>query len=356
MNAQAPDDQPAQDTGQGAQDAQGLAEAAAAAARLTSDRQQVVDSVRRLAGLGPQEGPDDDHLYAGVREFARAFDYWYGRVLRDKSVAKYRSLIIARINPFVRRIELDGLDVEATAWRLVEDYNSRNFVTAGGWALEALAGAASAGVQKSPAEGIDLQRHDVATGDYHLYVLKSGLVTRNSDIVKALKRNARQAERLLRQSQGTTVHANWIVLAGKTRSTFEDGVNRPSSAEFWAAMLGLDEQRAVDAALAMAAEAGRLVRQDASEHVQALKVLVADYIADRQQPQVVDWEFLALRNMSVPAGWREQDKQRHARALAALRATGYRQDQPAEPQDGADGQGPDEDTEGPLPSSSGRST
>lgn len=110
------------------------------------------------------------------------------------------------------------------------------------------------------------------------------------------------------------------------------GVNRPSSAEFWAAMLGLDEHRAVDAALAMAAEAGRLVRQDASDHVQALKVLVADYIADREQPQVVDWEFIALRNMSVPAGWREQDKQRHTRALAALAATGYGQDQDVPPQ------------------------
>jgi hypothetical protein len=36
--------------------------------------------------------------------------------------------------------------------------------------------------------------------------------------------------------------------------------------------------------------------------------------------------------MSVPAGWREQDKQRHTRALAALAATGYGQDQPAPPQ------------------------
>jgi len=300
------------------------AAADAAAARLTADRDQVVANVRDLAGLAPGEGPDDDHLYAGVREFTRAFDYWYGRVLREKSVRNYRSLVIARINPFVRRIELDGLDTTATAWRLVEDYNSRNFVTAGGWALEALAGAAGDNVQKSPAEGIDLQRFDVGTGDYHLYVLKSGLVTRNSDIVKALKRNARQAERLLRQSHGTgAVHANWVVLAGKTRSSFEDGVNRPSSAEFWAAMLGLDERRAVDTALAMAAEAGRLVRRDASEHVDALKTLVSDYIARRDDDETVDWEFIALRNMSEPEGWRAEDRQRHQRALQALADTGY---------------------------------
>ncbi len=236
----------------------------------------------------------------------------------------FRQLIIARINPFVRRIELDGLDSQATAARLVEDYNSRNFVTAGGWALEAMAGAAGVDVQKSPAEGIDLQRFEPATGDYHLYVLKSGLVTRNSDIVKALKRNARQAERLLRQSHGTgAVHANWVVLAGKTRSTFEDGVHRPSSAEFWAAMLRLDERRAVDAALAMAAEAGQLVRRDASDHVEALKTLVATYIGQRDAPDQVDWEFIALRNMSEPAGWRAEDRQRHARAVETLAATGY---------------------------------
>jgi hypothetical protein len=277
-----------------------------------------------LAGLASDEDPDDDHLYAGVREFTRAFDYWYGRVLREKSVRNFRQLIIARINPFVRRIELDGLDSQATAARLVEDYNSRNFVTAGGWALEAMAGAAGVDVQKSPAEGIDLQRFEPATGDYHLYVLKSGLVTRNSDIVKALKRNARQAERLLRQSHGTgAVHANWVVLAGKTRSTFEDGVHRPSSAEFWAAMLRLDERRAVDAALAMAAEAGQLVRRDASDHVEALKTLVATYIGQRDAPDQVDWEFIALRNMSEPAGWRAEDRQRHARAVETLAATGY---------------------------------
>ena len=46
--------------------------------------------------------------------------------------------------------------------------------------------------QKSSAEGIDIQRLDSGTGEYHLYVLKSGLVTRNSAIMKALKRNARQ--------------------------------------------------------------------------------------------------------------------------------------------------------------------
>lgn len=310
-------------SGDGDLESAGLADAAQVAERLTADRSRIVANVRRLAGLTPQEGPDDDHLHAGVRGFASAFDYWYARVLREKSVPKYRSLVIARINPFVRRIELDGLDAKATAWRLVEDYNSRNFVTAGGWALEALAGAASTDAQKSPAEGIDLQRLDVATGDYHLYVLKSGLVTRNSDIVKALKRNARQAEKLLKQSKGTVVHANWVVLAGKTSSTFEDGVARPSSAEFWGAMLGLDEQRAVDTALAMAAEAGRLVRQDANDHVDALKVLVGDYICDREDPQSVDWEFIALRNMSVKKGWQQRDRQRHAQALKALAATGY---------------------------------
>jgi hypothetical protein len=56
----------------GGVDEKGLAEAAETAARLTADREQVVGNVRGLAGLAAHEGPDDDHLYAGVREFVRA--------------------------------------------------------------------------------------------------------------------------------------------------------------------------------------------------------------------------------------------------------------------------------------------
>lgn len=288
-----------------------------------ADWAAVVSSVRTLAKLPEGSGPDDVHIIAGVRGFANAFIYWYSRVISE-AVPLYRTLIIKRINPFIRRIQLDGLNVKDATRRLVEDYDSRNFVTAGGWALERLASDASVDAQKSAAKGIDLQRVDPLTGDHYLYVLKSGLVTRNSDIVDALKRNSRQAEKLLKQDKsGGSVHANWAVLAGKTTSSFEDGVRRPSSAEFWGEILGLDESSAVALALAMAAAAGQLLRNDVEEHLGALRLVVGDYIAERDDENVVDWEFIAMRNMSTPANWQAEDRKRNKRALDRLAATGY---------------------------------
>ena len=241
-----------------------------------------------------------------------------------EAVPEYRKLIIARINPFVRRIECDGMDTTQTARRLVEDYNNRNFVTAGGWAIEALAATGRPEVHKSGIAGIDVDRYDPASGEYHLYVIKSGLVTRNSDIISALKRNARQAEKQLRQSRSTkSVRANYAIAAGKTTSSFEDGVWRPSSGEFWGEMLDLPEGDAIELALAIAAEAGRLVRSDAAEHIAALKLLIADYIAERRNSGSVDWEFIAKRNMQKAATWRPEDKARHKQAMDDLKATGY---------------------------------
>lgn len=284
----------------------------------------IVANVRRLSGIAAAAiGPSDLHVLAAVQGFVEQFDFWYTRVMRD-AVPDYRGLIIKRINPFIRRIECDGLTAEQTARKLVEDYNARNFVTAGGWALEKLAVNIGPNNQKSASEGIDVQRIDPKSGDYHLYVLKSGLVTRNSDIMGALKRNSRQAEKLLRQGGGqTTVHAHYAILAGKTKSSFEDGINRPSSGEFWSHMTGLPDRQAIDLVLAVAAEAGRLVRRDASEHIDAMKILVADYVAMRSDRSVVDWEFIARRNMEVATAWTAEDKDRHRQALAALAARGY---------------------------------
>jgi hypothetical protein len=290
---------------------------------VTPEDKALIDSARAAAGVAADEGPDDDHLLAGIRGFVSAFDFWYIRVVRG-AVPKYRPLIIARINTFIRSWELEGLNSRQAAARLVEDYARRNFVTAGGWALEELAIASSATMQKSAAEGMDAQRLDPATNEYHLYVLKSGLVTRNSDIIKAIKANGRQAEKLLRQGRGTTsVHLNYAILAGKTSSTFEDGVARPSSAEFWSDALGLPEPRAHDLALAMAAEAGRLVTSDASIHITALETLVQSYIGSRTEPNQVDWEFLKRRTMQVKAVWRDEDAVRHEAAQQALAASGY---------------------------------
>jgi hypothetical protein len=282
-----------------------------------------VAAVRALANLPEGTGPDDIHVAAGVRGFASAFTYWYGRVISE-AVPDYRNLIIKRINPFIRRIQLDGLNVKDSARRLVEDYDSRNFVTAGGWALERLASDASPDAQKSAAEGIDLQRFDPVTGNQHLYVLKSGLVTRNSDIVKALKLNSRRAEKLLRQDKSAgAIVANWVVLAGKTQSSFEDGVRRPSSAEFWGEVFGLNEADGVALALAMTAVAGQLLRNDLKEHLNALRLVVGDYIAKRDDDSSVDWEFIARRNMQTTQNWQSEDKERHKRAMDRLAVTGY---------------------------------
>jgi hypothetical protein len=283
----------------------------------------VVRYVRERSRVPPEASLDDRHIKAGVRGFAGAFNYWYTRVIRE-AVPQYRNLIVKRINPFIRSIELDGLNADDTARRLVDDWAARNFVTAGGWALEALASDASLDVQKSAAEGIDLQRFDPATGDHYLYVLKSGLVTRNSDIVSALKRNSRQAEKLLRQGRSTgTVYANWVVVAGKNTSTFEDGIRRPSSGEFWGEIFGLSQDSAVALALAMAAAAGPLIRSDVDEHLSALRTLVADYIAMRDDKEVVDWEFIAKRTMQVRENWTAEDAKRHKQALSRLVASGY---------------------------------
>lgn len=258
-----------------------------------------------------------------VRGFVEAFDYWYIRVMR-KAVSKYRNLIIGRVNPMIRRVEFETLAPNDTAFRLVSDYNNRNFVTAGGWALEALAIRICAQGQKSPTAGIDVQRYDPKTGDYHLYVIKSGPVTRNSDILASLKRHARRAEQAIRQSKSKgAVHAYYAIASGKTTTSFEDGIFRPSSAEFWSQMTGLDEREAVALVLAVSQVAGSMVRSDASAHVQALQAVVASYIAKRDGINEVDWDFLAKRNTQAKPEWQVGDLVRHKEAQAVLARLGY---------------------------------
>lgn len=283
-----------------------------------------VERVRQASGIEAGRGPNDERIGLAIANFVEAFDYWYIRVIRE-AVPQYRKLIISRINVFIRRIECDVMSAEETADRLVEDWNRRNFVTAGGWAIEALAASGRPEVRKSGIAGIDLDRYDPEASEYHLYVLKSGTVTRNSDIVNALKRSSRAAEKQLRQSQTTKgVQAKYAIASGKTSSTFEDGVWRPSSGEFWGEMFDLPTADAVELALAIAAEAGAEVRRDADEHLGALMFLVADYISQREESGVVDWEFIARRNMQAKPSWREEDERRHRRALDRLERSGYR--------------------------------
>lgn len=243
------------------------------------------------------------------------------------AVRRYRNLIIERINPFVRRMEFDGFTCDQTAERLVEDYRTRNFTTAGGWALEKLAEKISPHAQKSNAKGIDLEWVDATTGDRNLYVIKSGLVTRNSDILDALKTNIRKAERLIGQGgDGTRVNGYYGIVSCKPEDARGrvDGVFRPSSAQVWAHMTGLPPTSAVDLVLAIAIEAGPLVRRDVSSHIAAMKLLVGDYLATRDDLSVVDWSFIAKRNMTPASMWADEDKIRHLRALGLLDRTGYR--------------------------------
>ncbi|MEO3841655.1 hypothetical protein [Streptomyces sp. B22F1] len=291
---------------------------------LPSSDLAIAANVRQTSGISEdQGGPSDAYIVAGVKGFAQQFNYWYIRVI-GKAVPKYRNIIIGRINPFIRRVEFGGMDVTACSDRLVEDYARRNFVTAGGWALEAMAIDGSPSAQKSATPGVDAQRVDPLTGDYHLYAFKSGTVTRNSDIVASIKQHGRRAEKLIKQSRSSgAVHLNYSILSGKGESTFEDGVHRPSSAETWSQMFGLPQEQALELALAIAAEAGKLVRHDASVHLGALRLLVSTYLQAEEGSDQMDWEFIARRTMQAKSAWKIEDSKRHQRALAALNASGY---------------------------------
>lgn len=280
-------------------------------------------SIREAAGLDSNEGPSDAAIESAVQEFAGQFAFWFTRVIAQ-SVAKYRTLIIGRINALIRPIEFDGLSTEAVAARLVSDYVNRNFVTAGGWAIErmAIAIAEASGGGKASSRGIDLERSD-AKGR-HLYVIKSGKVTRNSDILSKLKQHAREAEKLIRQGGAKiAVFANYVVATGATSSTFEDGIHRPSSGEFWSEVTGLPEPKALALVAEIAKAAGRQVTRNTDAHIGAMVTLVQAYLADESAPEKVDWQFVFKLTMTKKEGWAAEDKVRHARAMAALAATGY---------------------------------
>ena len=288
---------------------------------------RVVARVRATCGIQLGSGPDDDHICAGVRGFVDAFDFRYISVVR-KSVKKYRQVIVGRINPLVRRVRLEGLSCREVAERLIDDWAARNFVTAGGFAIEALAIGVAREAQKSATEGVDIQRYDPSTSSYHLFVVKSGAVTRNSDILKALKTNSKKAEKILRGDKSVAgVTANYAVATNATSgTTFEDGVRRPSSQDFWAEMTELDPDDAVDLILAMALEAGRLVRQDADHPLAAMRILVENYIEDPSRPGEVDWAWIETRTMRERSTWRTKDAERHKAAAEALKQAGYDQD------------------------------
>lgn len=271
----------------------------------------------------PDEGPTDSDILNAVSGFAQQFDYWFDRVIAN-AVADYRKLIIARINPFVRGIEYQGLSPERMSAELVRDYANRNFVTAGGWAIEKMAIALGSKNAKAAAPGIDLHKIDPVTGAQHLYVIKSGTVTRNSDILSALKRNAEGARKLLMQGGSkVSVFANYAIAAGATTTNYHDNIHRPSSAAFWAEVTELDQDKAMRLAYAISKAAADMIRRETQPHIDAMVLLVAAYVACRDDANKVDWDYLFDRTMKEKAFWTAEDRERHAVALAALTATGY---------------------------------
>jgi hypothetical protein len=282
----------------------------------------LVQRIRAASGIGPNEGPSDEQILSAVSGFAGRLNYWYSRVMKEH-VGRYRGAIIGRINPYIRRIECDGLTSRQTAERLVRDYTSRNFVTAGGWALEAMALGIGQDVHKSTTEGFDLQRYDRETNTHHLYVMKSGTVTRNSDILKAVRGSQRKAGKLVKQEGAAKLEVTYAVAAGKTTSTYDNNYSRPSSAQFWSEITGLAPNKAVELTLEIAAAAGERAQKGASVHIEALTVLVTDYIESRTDANVVDWDFVAARTMQEKSTWTDEDRLRHKRALKKLESTGY---------------------------------
>lgn len=283
---------------------------------------EVVARIRTAARLAPDEGPSDERIIAAVEGFVRSFDFRYIEVIR-KALKKYRPLLVGRINPLVRKMQLVGMSASEVAKRLVDDWAARNYVTAGGFAIEELAIGIAVNCSKSGSEGIDIQEYTDTDGylDYNLYVLKSGPVTRNSDILKSLKTNSKKAEQILRQNKSVrSVTANYAIATGKTSSGFTDGVKRPSSEELWATFTGLDEERAVDLVIAMAEEAGRFVQQETEQMLDALRKLVEAYIESETEAGVVDWEWITNRTMRDKEKWSKEDRDRHKRALGKLEA------------------------------------
>lgn len=288
---------------------------------MATHQKQTASAIRLSAGINTGDGPDDEHIGAAVAAFVETFDFRYIKVCRE-SVRKYRAVIIGRINPLLRRFQLEGLSATEMSDRLVSDWAARNFVTAGGFAIEAL-GIALSDARKSATKGVDLEWFDPVTNTYRLYVFKSGPVTRNSDILEALKRNTRQAESTLRADRSVLgVTANYAIASGGTSpTTFKDGVQRPSSEDLWSELTGLPPEQAVGLVLSLAAEAGALVRHDAEGPLRALRVVVCEYIATAGSNDV-DWGWIETRTMREKAVWKDGDRTRHKAAIEALAAAG----------------------------------
>lgn len=281
---------------------------------------EAAEALRLQAGLVAGEGPPPENVKAALDVYVRQFDWWYGKQWHT-ILSNYVTRIVRRVNPFVRRAQHGDCSSRALAEAVVGDWDSRNFVTAGGQALEALAIAIGKNCQKAIAEGIDVQRIEPADpSKLHLYTVKSGAVTRNTDIVSKMKINLRKAERLARQSPGIgTVRLNYATCVGTLATTLADGVYRPSSAQFWSEVMELPEDKAVRLLWAVTESAAQWILWP-ERNRRALIEAVAAYVGAAEAPERVDWEFLVRVVTQPPAAYKAEHVRRHGLAVARKKA------------------------------------
>ncbi len=267
-----------------------------------------------VAGLDEAEGPSPERIQAALDTYVAQFDSWYAGQLK-RILDDYVS-IVRRINPYVRRAQYGDCTAHELAEAVVNDWDSRNFVTAGGQALEALAIAAGKDCQKAIAEGVDLQRTEPADASaLHLYTVKSGAITRNTDIVNKMKQNLRKAEKLARQNPGIkNVRLNYATCIGTFRSTLADGVHRPSSPQFWSEVMELPEEKAIRLLWLITAESAKTITW-VKVNRQAVIAQVAAYIA-KEGSDRVDWEFVVKATNFPWKSYAEEHKKRDAAARA----------------------------------------
>jgi hypothetical protein len=274
-------------------------------------------AIRKAVGLGVGEGPSPERIQRAVQAYVEEFDRWYVDQW-DRILKLYVKRVVRRANPYVRRAQHGDCTPAVLAAELVSDWDSRNFVTAGGWAMEAMAIELGQHCRKAAAEGVDIELCDPAEpSSVSLYVIKSGSVTRNTDIVGKMKDNLRAAEARLRQNKKVKhVTLNYATCVGTLATTFADGVRRPSSAAFWAEITGTEEERAMALVWAVASKAAESIVRPTRLR-DALIAQVATYVAREDAPGRVDWEFLVRIVSEPPRTYVEEHKARDASARAA---------------------------------------
>jgi hypothetical protein len=255
-------------------------------------------------------GPSPERIQAAVQVYVSQFDFWYTKqwtsILDD-----YVERMVRRANPYVRRTQHGDCSPTDFAEALVSDWDSRNFVTAGGQALEAMAIAIGEHCKKAAAEGVDIERRVPADpSTVHLYVVKSGAVTRNTDIVGSMKKNLRAAGKRLMQNHGIkNVVLNYATCVGTTNSTMADGVLRPSSARFWSEITDVGEAQAMSLVWGVTEAAASSVSRPTKNRA-ALVAQVASYVEDQADKRRMDWAFLVKTVSEPTASYRAEHERR----------------------------------------------